>query len=86
MNNKNTTNYNVNDLIRLFEKMSDPIDRSCSLGAYRALGALTAIIEGHINYGHNGLQAFEDAYDLQNQINRICGDLEKELAQQEVAA
>lgn len=34
-----------------------------------AAGVMQAMIDGHINYGHNGNKAFEEIYDLQHQIN-----------------
>jgi len=83
MKNKNTTNYNVTDLVRLFEEVSDLGRGYSSTGTYRALGALMGIVEGHMKYGHDKYTA--EAYDLQNQINRTCEDLKKELAQQETA-
>jgi hypothetical protein len=86
MKNKNTVNYTTTDMIRLFEEVSDPGKGYSTSGAYRALGAFAAIVDGHIRYGHHDIKAFEEVFDLQYQINRICEDLKKELAQQKIAA
>ena len=79
MKNENTQ-YTTTDLIRLFEKVSAPGSGYSTAGAYRALGCLGAIIDGYLNYGK--IEVCKDIYDIQNQLNRICQDLEKELAQQ----
>lgn len=79
MKNKNTQ-YTTTDLIRLFEEVSQPENGYSSTGAYRALGCLSAIIDGYLRYGKSGV--CKEVYDLQNQLNRTCQDLEKELAKQ----
>lgn len=78
MKNKNTQ-YTTTDLIRLFEKVSAPGSGYRPADA-KALGCLGAIIDGYLNYGK--IEVCKDIYDIQNQLNRICQDLEKELAQQ----